>query len=430
MTTDAPNYVFSMFAFAGFILVSIPFPWHLEAWNTGTCLYMAWAGVGCLNGFINSIVWNGNAINWAPVWCDISSRIIIGISAGIPAASLCINRRLYLIASVQSVTITKAEKRRAIFVDLAIGLGIPLLEMVLQYVVQGHRFNIYEDIGCFPMTYNTPVAYPLVYCWPVAIGLVSAVYCGLTVRALARRRSEFNQVLSANRNLNSSRYFRLMALASIEMLLTIPWGSYVSLYLNIRSPWGIRPWKGWADTHSDFSFVGQYPAVQWKSDHLSVVTIELSRWSVVICAFIFFGFFGFADEARKNYRIAFNSVAKKVGYTTANMTSGASSSFGSKQMMSSSVRGTLPVFIRQETVSKRDSFHSFSTNLTIGDVGGALDDVKEPYSPTDSSSSGSSQYDYDEKHADPVISRPEPVLNRDSLPADTSPARPDSMTIV
>lgn len=27
------------------------------------------------------------------------------------------------------------------------------------------------------MTYNTPVSYPVVYCWPIVIGLVSAVYC-------------------------------------------------------------------------------------------------------------------------------------------------------------------------------------------------------------------------------------------------------------
>lgn len=32
---------------------------------------MAWTGIACLNVFVNSIVWNGNAINWAPVWCDI-----------------------------------------------------------------------------------------------------------------------------------------------------------------------------------------------------------------------------------------------------------------------------------------------------------------------------------------------------------------------
>lgn len=47
-------------------------------------------------------------------------------------ASLCINRRLYLIATSNAVTITKAEKRRSVMIDLAIGLGVPILEMILR----------------------------------------------------------------------------------------------------------------------------------------------------------------------------------------------------------------------------------------------------------------------------------------------------------
>jgi pheromone a factor receptor len=89
---EPPNWVFSMFSFIGFVLAFIPLPWHLEgtlspwcfthhprklsdlsiaAWNTGTCLYIAWAGLSCLNGFINSIVFNKTVLNIAPVWCDI-----------------------------------------------------------------------------------------------------------------------------------------------------------------------------------------------------------------------------------------------------------------------------------------------------------------------------------------------------------------------
>ncbi|KAG6839154.1 pheromone B alpha 3 receptor, partial [Blastosporella zonata] len=67
-----PAYpAFSIFSFIGFILVLIPLPWHLQAWNSGTCLFMIWTAIGCLNAFINSIVWHNNAIDWAPVWCDI-----------------------------------------------------------------------------------------------------------------------------------------------------------------------------------------------------------------------------------------------------------------------------------------------------------------------------------------------------------------------
>ena len=42
--------------------------------------------------------------------------------------------------------------------------------------MQGHRFNILEDIGCIPATFNTPPAYPLVFMWPPLIGCFSFVY--------------------------------------------------------------------------------------------------------------------------------------------------------------------------------------------------------------------------------------------------------------
>ena len=85
-----PNEVYTAFSFIGFVFCAIPFYWHLEgkgkhlrgwnillrpsdgtAWNTGTCLFMIWTGLGCLLQFINSIVWNKNIINRAPVYCDI-----------------------------------------------------------------------------------------------------------------------------------------------------------------------------------------------------------------------------------------------------------------------------------------------------------------------------------------------------------------------
>ena len=92
--SPAPNQLYSAFSFIGFVLCTIPFYWHLEgtwvylrdsstvfkkftgtAWNTGTCLYMIWTGVGCLMQCINSIVWNGNIINRVPVYCDICKSL-------------------------------------------------------------------------------------------------------------------------------------------------------------------------------------------------------------------------------------------------------------------------------------------------------------------------------------------------------------------
>ncbi len=49
--------------------------------------------------------------------------------------------------------------------------------VLAEYVVQGHRFNLYEDVGCYPALYNTALAYVLNSMWPVILGLISATYC-------------------------------------------------------------------------------------------------------------------------------------------------------------------------------------------------------------------------------------------------------------
>lgn len=49
----------------------------------------------------------------------------------------------------------------------------------IEYIVEGHRFNIYEEIGCYPATYNVTLAYPLSIVWPLVIGLASVIYCSM-----------------------------------------------------------------------------------------------------------------------------------------------------------------------------------------------------------------------------------------------------------
>ena len=85
-------------------------------------------------------------------------------------------------------------------IDLLLAIGLPVLQMPLrkydfllslffslarsnlvpfrapEYIVSGHRFNIYEDFGCAPATWDTHLAYVLVWSWPLILGVVSAVY--------------------------------------------------------------------------------------------------------------------------------------------------------------------------------------------------------------------------------------------------------------
>jgi len=127
-----------------------------------------------------------------------------------------------------------------------------------------------------------------------------------------KRRAQFSEFLSSNTPLSINRYFRLMALATLELLCTTPISAY-GTYMNVtENP--LQPWKGFADAHFNYSYIGQYPSVIWRLNSSVVITTELTRWSLVFCAFSFFAFFGFADEARKNYRKAFWAVAKHFGF--------------------------------------------------------------------------------------------------------------------
>jgi len=106
-----------------------------------------------------------------------------------------------------------------------------------------------------------------------------------------------------------------MALASTDILCTVPLASFV-MYLNGNAQ-SLQPWESWENVHYNWSRVVQIPAIIWHQDHLQVVGIELTRWAVPACSLLFFVFFGFAHEARKNYRRAFWAVAGLLGCSPA-----------------------------------------------------------------------------------------------------------------
>ncbi|KAF8830006.1 hypothetical protein HHX47_DHR2000131 [Lentinula edodes] len=133
----------------------------------------------------------------------------------------------------------------------------------------------------------------------------------LSLRAFAQRRLEFAQFISCNKTLTIGRYFRLMALAMTELMCTIPL-SVVTIWLTAATT-PISPWISLANTHIDFSRVEQFPSVIYEADPKMALGIQVNRWASVVCALIFFGFFGFAEEARRNYAIWGRSILRTCG---------------------------------------------------------------------------------------------------------------------
>jgi pheromone a factor receptor len=125
----------------------------------------------------------------------------------------------------------------------------------------------------------------------------------------------FRQQMSST-GLTRNRYIRLMAISAAEILGTIPLGT---LYIVKNAKSGVEPWRGWAYTHENYSAVYQVPASVWKNEPDSVFALEMYRWSLVLCAFVFFALFGFANEARQHYRRVYTSIASHIGYSTSTL---------------------------------------------------------------------------------------------------------------
>jgi pheromone a factor receptor len=247
----------------------------------------------------------------------IAVRFIIGIDVAVPAAVLCINRRLYLLVSPTSIIPSKADKIRELIIDLVIGIGLPIIVMALclsynfslylcgssifsAFLFQASRFMIVEDYGCNNSAYATWVLLVIITIPPILLELISGVYGCLSIRAYYKR-SKLNETHNI---LNPDRYIRLMCFSAVDLLTGIP----ITVFYLYRNAVELVPFPG--ITQKQFSLIYQLPAVEWRADRLTELSLELNRWILVWVAFVFFAIFGFTQESRNNYRAMLHFVVQ------------------------------------------------------------------------------------------------------------------------
>ncbi|KDN44580.1 hypothetical protein RSAG8_05345, partial [Rhizoctonia solani AG-8 WAC10335] len=258
---------------------------------------------------INSIVWAGKTVNYAPVWCDITTKLIIGANWAFPSSTLCICRYLAQVSSPHHKIANASDKRRRMIFEIFMCAVLPIIAMALHYIVQGHRFDILEDFGCNPTTYVSVAALFIVYLPPLILSLITLVYAGIALRWFVHRRAQFQAVLqSGNSGLTTGRYLRLIALSITEMLFATATTLFV-LVITLEDN-GLRPWVSWDFVHADWLRVDQFAKVlapQYFWDRYL-----LTWYMVPVASVMFFAFFGFGREARAEYVKSFNFVKTKI----------------------------------------------------------------------------------------------------------------------
>ncbi|KDQ16884.1 hypothetical protein BOTBODRAFT_30259 [Botryobasidium botryosum FD-172 SS1] len=284
-------------------------PSHWRARNVATLSVAFWLFINNVIQGVNSIIWANDVEIKIPVWCDITTKLVIGTAAGLTAAGVCIARHLESVASPRAGISTAADKRRRTIFELIMCIGAPVLAMSLHYVVQGHRFDIADPFGCSPTVYWSWAAIFIVYLPPLVLSFISAIYCSVALRWFMLRRAQFKQVLARTQSgLTTARYLRLMGFAAVQIFWTTTCAIYTLVSNFQNAP--LRPWTTWADVHVNWLRIGQFPAILLSPAN---APRQLFLWlTMPIAAIIWFLSFGWGEESVADYRRAISFFRRHV----------------------------------------------------------------------------------------------------------------------
>ncbi|VDB86999.1 unnamed protein product [Peniophora sp. CBMAI 1063] len=273
-----------------------------QSWNLGVALLCFWLFWQNLAQGINTIIWHDNADIKLYVYCDIVSHMQMIASVVKSMATLIITRRLYMITSLRSIEPPTTAKMNCKWI---LGLGIPLLvAWPLYYVVQGSRFQVDEGFGCTNTPDGSILNVLLTQSWLVIPPTVSiTVYYPHVARIFYRHGQEINHFLQSNDSVNRTNYFRILALASIDILLTLPLGiATIALIVKDSVSFGTVPFYfGWTHDHTEWQPQSYSYASIVSQGTSALAQFYFVFWTSPILAFVIFGLFGVTSEARASY---------------------------------------------------------------------------------------------------------------------------------
>lgn len=184
---------------------------------------------------------------------------------------------------------------------------------LVSYFVQAHRYNVNEGIGCVPATYWEKEAILGLLAVPLLLALLSFCYSGqcdegsrsathwlifanqfsgLAIYNFISQRRRFQSLLQQNSpTLNSSRFFRLLAVSAFDMLVNTP-AIVWTLSFQTRN---IQPTLSWADVHYNFGLVFNISEAQAQSARGAYYATMISHWLPLVASFAYFLCFGMHD---------------------------------------------------------------------------------------------------------------------------------------
>lgn len=249
--------------------------------NTPTSTLIAWFFICNLIHGVNAVIWKGNVDIKIPIWCDITTRLLLGANVGLPATFICIARKLEFVSSQREPPPDGQNKRVQIAIDVALCIVLPIIYILLHYIAQDRRFDLVRDLGCFASIHPSTPALIIVWLPPLLTCSIALLYCGVTIHNSFRiSTSSFGSHVSSRSSYTSSIFIRTLIISLITSAVL----GLTSLFA-LFSPPRLSNWTSWRNVHENFydidiiSTKNELTGIQfawWGFKAVSIVYLALS----------------------------------------------------------------------------------------------------------------------------------------------------------
>ena len=201
-----------------------------------------------------------------------------------------------------------------------------MVHVALRYIVQGHRYDLAENIGCVIPFWFTWPGLIIVNLVPLVISIAALVYASefeetislitstevstiklvvLALRWFLIRRMQFTALLQASSGgLTTGRYLRLISLTLVDVTIVI-FGAIYQLVIRFKTD-ELSPYGSWREAHQDFGQIQQYS----EDFNIDVASNAMTLYLLPLYSFVFFIFFGFGEEAIREYLLFGRAIVR------------------------------------------------------------------------------------------------------------------------
>lgn len=131
----------------------------------------------------------------------------------------------------------------------------------------------------------------------------------------SRRRKEMEEFYSTNNSISRGHYFRLIAIASFDLLLTFPTGimnMVLDIVVELENHLNLRSYHSWAYAHQYIHIINTSDS-SWRASHINLIVQYYNWWRGIVYPFLFFFLFGTTTKMRGRYKNFFWICVKPLG---------------------------------------------------------------------------------------------------------------------